>query len=251
MSASKATREYFGVTLGLLGLAASVAMVTATMRAEPESTQEAIACDFPPAWVTASVYRVTDQGRTGGSAVLTSRGWYTAAHVLSMGSDLEVHPEEILETFDGKPANGGRITNTLVSPGSDAGVFNASVEGISLGALQWRLDAPVRGERVWAIGYPLGRELTVTTGHVNGIEKEKGWLYHSASAMSGMSGGAVVSCHEQRGWELVGVTAAIAAAPQRTPMGYIRNVVPFMSYATTYKQHMDNIETHKWGETPW
>ena len=154
MSATKATREYFGVTLGLLGIAASVALVTATMRAEPESTQETIACDYPPAWVIDSVHRVVAGGRTGGSSVLTDQGWHTAAHVLSMRAGLEVRPES--------DTGGSTVHDTWVDPKSDAGYFQADHD--APGVLSWRTDVPTRGERVWAIGYPLGKELTVTTG---------------------------------------------------------------------------------------
>lgn len=218
------------LTLGLSGV----------LKSEPEVAH---ACNYPTVDVVSSVYRVQMNGRTGGSAVLTADGWFTAAHVLTAGADLEVAPEV------GEPWDSWVIYSTQVDPKSDAGSFRST--RMDRSALRWRLDGPVRGERVWAIGYPLGKELTVTTGHVHGLTTENQWLYHSAPAMSGMSGGAVVTCDKQRGWEVVGITAAIALVPQRTPMGIIGNPVPFMSYASTVKQNMDNVEAHNWGSTPW
>lgn len=223
--------------IALVGAGALALGLTGVLKSEPEVHS----CEYPPAWVIDSVHRVVAGGRTGGSSVLTDQGWHTAAHVLSMRAGLEVRPES--------DTGGSKVHDTWVDAKSDAGYFQADRD--APGVLSWRTDVPTRGERVWAIGYPLGKELTVTTGHVHGLTKENKWLYHSAPAMSGMSGGAVVTCGEQRGWNLVGITAAIALAPQRTPMGVIGNVVPFMGYASTYGQHMDNVLRHSWEMTPW
>ena len=227
--------------IAIVGAGALALGMTGALKREPE-----YACDYPSSEVVNSVYRVNMGGLTGGSAVLTAGGWYSAAHVVVNPGDLQIAPGTG-ETGDTRP-----IHSAQVDPESDAGYFQ-SPRAIS-GPLRWRLDVPKRGERVWSIGYPLGRDLTVTTGNVHGLtgdwNKER-WLYHSAPSMSGMSGGAVVTCDSVRGWELVGITSAIGAAPQATPFGNIGNPVPFMSYASTAQQHLDNREAHRWGYTPW
>ena len=227
-----------GVSLGLaMGLGLTSAIIIAANDAP-------YACEFPPPEVTSSVYRVTMNGRTGGSAVLTAGGWYSAAHVLTTRAKLEVMPENG-QKWDARP-----IHNTWVTPGTDAGKFESDLA--HTGTLRWATDVPTRGERVWAMGYPLGKEFTVTRGHVNGITAESRLLYHSAPAMSGMSGGAVVSCGRQRGWKLVGIISAIASIPQMTPFGPVGStLVPFMSYASTGPQHLENLRVHNWGYTPW
>lgn len=224
--------------IALVGAGALALGMTGALKSAPKHT-----CDYPPVEVTSSVYRVNMNSNTGGSAVLTAGGWYSAAHVLNVRGDLEVAPE-VGEKWDAQP-----IYGSLVNPESDAGWFQSPMA--HRGTLRWTERVPERGERVWAIGYPLGKDLTVTEGRVHGITNEAKWLYHSAPAMSGMSGGAVVTCDQERGWELVGITAAIAMAPQHTPMGVIGNVVPFMGYASTARQHLDNREAHNWGDEPW
>ena len=224
-----------------LGLAMGVGLTSAVIIAAHDAPY---ACEFPPPEVTSSVYRVTMNGRTGGSAVLTAGGWYSAAHVLNERAALEALPENGKQ-WDGKP-----IHNAWVTPKTDAGKFESDLAHTS--TLKWATAAPKRGERVWSMGYPLGKELTVTTGHVNGIAKESQWLYHSAPAMLGMSGGPVVACDQERGWEVVGITSAIASAPQQSPFGPVLRVpVPFMAYASTPKQHLDNLRAHNWGGVPW
>lgn len=226
------------VSLGLVIVVGLTAVVTIN------SQDDVYDCEFPPPDITSSVYRVTMNGRTGGSAVLTAGGWYSAAHVLTTRAKLEVMPENG-QKWDARP-----IHNAWVTPKTDAGKFESDLA--HTGTLRWATDIPARGERVWVIGYPLGKELTVTTGHVNGITSESRLLYHSAPAMSGMSGGPVVNCDRKHGWKLVGIISAIASVPQMTPFGPVgNNLVTFMSYASTASQHIENLKSHNWGYTPW
>ena len=197
-------------------------------------------CDFPPAKIINSVARVQikeHEGLTTGTAVYTSEGWLTAAHVIRNNFKL----------FLGKETGGKEavnlIHNRVRNDDTDTAYFFSKYTPRH--AILMYDGIPPRGTKVWSMGFALGRDLLITEGRVMGINPEKGWLVHTAPSISGMSGGPVISCDEELGeYYLVGTNSGIGKRPVNIAGLIIGDAVSIVSYASTVPQHLNHIKGH-------
>lgn len=215
--------------LGIAGALAGVVLLLLTQPAQAE-----FMCSFPPEEILQNVGRVrvdTKGGPTIGSAVYVRPGeWATAAHVIKNKYPLYITSE------NGKAGvtKSNTITRRALDSTTDSGYFKANVRArYPIG--RWG-HPPRRGAKVWAVGYAIGQGLMITEGRVMGINKRTGWITHTAASISGMSGGALLTCYDNE-WTVVGINAAIAQVPARNKYGVVIPIpVPVLSYASTIPQ---------------
>ena len=221
-------------TSGKVALVASAAAAFIVLLALAQPARAEFMCSFPPEHVLQNVGRVrvnVENGPTIGSAVhIRNDEWATAAHVLKNKYSMYITSE------NAKP--GANKHNTIMerklNSTTDSGYFRAGM--IPPYPLTQFGRPPKRGTKVWAVGYAIGQGLMITEGRVMGINKRTGWITHTAASISGMSGGALLSCYENE-WTLVGINAAIAQVPARNKHGIVIPVpVPVLSYASTLPQ---------------
>jgi len=93
-----------------------------------------------------------------------------------------------------------------------------------------RVEHPPLGERVWAIGYPMGMSRTITDGYVGDHNKA------SADVFPGNSGGAVVDSQGR----LVGIVDSVGVASN----GFIRNVVSHVMFFISTEELKDWLDSH-------
>ncbi|PRW64829.1 S1C family serine protease [Actinopolyspora mortivallis] len=132
----------------------------------PAGSVAGVASRVVPAVVSVEV-RVGSQGGTGSGVVIDGNGYVvTNNHVVSMAADTP--DAEVSTVF----SDGSRVPARIVGrdPGTDLAVLKVEVANPTVAQLGSSEDLRV-GDRVMAIGSPLGLESTVTSGIISSVHR--------------------------------------------------------------------------------
>ena len=149
-----------------------------------------------------SVSTKTATGMSWGSGIIMSSDGYviTNAHVIAGAESISV------STYDDKSFEASLVGTDNIS---DLAVLKIEASGLT--AAEFAAESPVEGDRVVAIGNPLGQELklTMTDGIVSAISRDISHNGHrmtllqtNAAINEGNSGGALINMYGQ----VIGVT---------------------------------------------
>jgi putative serine protease PepD len=228
-----AAEQHHG-TVALRPVAAPPAPVGQPASSAPTGSVEEVAAKVMPSVVKLEID--TSQGRADGSGVvLTADGLIlTNNHVASAGSDAAgaaqpaaLGAADVKRTVTFADGTTAPFTVVGTDPMGDLAVVHAEgVSGLTPMAIGSSRDVKV-GERVVAIGSPLGLEGTVTSGIVSALNRPVtagggdgpvnvlNAIQTDAAINPGNSGGALVNMNG----ELVGVNSAIASLGGSSPDG--------------------------------
>ena len=143
-------------------------------------------CDVPNDEILESILRVVGESPEGnmvqGSAVVVSNNRViTAAHVIE-----DLHHLNIRVGNTSRPAK-------VIFTSSDRDIALLEVDTSGLNAIRFSENHLNTNDQVWAIGYPLGGNLTSSAGEF--VKKLNPYKLHTTAEVNhGQSGGGLISC---------------------------------------------------------
>jgi len=145
-------------------------------------------CDVPSDEILESILRVVGENPEGnmvqGSAVVVSNNRViTAAHVVNDLDHLNI-----------RVGNSSRPAKVIFTS-SDRDMALLDVDTSGLNAIRFAQNGLNANDQVWAIGYPLGGNLTSSAGEF--VKKLNPYKLHTTAEVNhGQSGGGLISCNK-------------------------------------------------------
>ena len=170
-----------------------------------DTTDDVELCRIPAANTLNSVVQIYAKSGDFSSGVVIDQNL-----VLSVAHGVLHQPEIVIKIGD----TFKRADVIAVNPSDDLALLHVDTESIPSLALS--LDLMKKNESVWAVGFPLGMGQRTSLGLLQTTDANN--LYTSAHVNRGSSGGALVRCHPQTGFELAGIVKGYLAHDTGTQM---------------------------------